>query len=111
MNEILDFFLRLSQNNNKLFLQNEEIAKTTSFLYKNFKVALNYIRYDVVCVFIRTFVCLNKHEGSQRLTIAYDMLNAAIVNPRDKEELALTLNGKKSKIKENGVIKIAIYNE
>lgn len=89
----------------------KKLPKLHHFLYKNVKVALSYIRYDVVCVFIRTFVCLNKHEGSQRLTIAYDMLNAAIVNPRDKEELALTLNGKKSKIKENGVIKIAIYNE
>lgn len=32
------------------------------------------------------------------LTPAYDLLNVAIVNPNDKEELALTLNGKKSKL-------------
>ena len=32
------------------------------------------------------------------LTPAYDLINTAIVNPTDKEELALTLNGKKSKI-------------
>lgn len=36
------------------------------------------------------------------------MLNAVIVNPRDKEELALTLNGKKSKIKADDFIKSAI---
>jgi len=33
------------------------------------------------------------------LTPAYDLLNVAIVNPKDKEELALTLNGKKSNLK------------
>ena len=35
------------------------------------------------------------------------MLNAAIVNLRDNEELALTLNGKKSKIKADDFIKAA----
>ena len=34
-----------------------------------------------------------------RLTPAYDLLNAALVNPKDTEELALTLNGRKKKIK------------
>lgn len=34
-----------------------------------------------------------------QLTPAYDLLNVAIVNPKDKEELALTLNGKKSRLK------------
>lgn len=33
-----------------------------------------------------------------RLTPAYDMLNVAIANPKDKEEMALTLNGKKAKL-------------
>lgn len=32
------------------------------------------------------------------LTPAYDLLNVAIVNPKDDEELALTLNGKKRKL-------------
>src|SRR5690606_23813195 len=35
------------------------------------------------------------------LAPAYDLLNVAIVNPEDKEELALTLEGKKSKLKRN----------
>lgn len=34
-----------------------------------------------------------------QLTPAYDLLNVAIANPKDKEELALSLNGKKSKLK------------
>lgn len=33
------------------------------------------------------------------LAPAYDLLNVAIVNPEDQEELALTLEGKKSKLK------------
>lgn len=33
------------------------------------------------------------------LAPAYDLLNVVIVNPEDKEELALTLEGKKSKLK------------
>ena len=33
------------------------------------------------------------------LTPAYDLLSTAIVMPEDKEELALTLNGKKARIK------------
>ena len=34
-----------------------------------------------------------------RLSPAYDLLNAVLVNPADTEELALTLNGKKKKLK------------
>lgn len=34
-----------------------------------------------------------------QLTPAYDLLNVAIANPKDKEEFALAINGKKSKIK------------
>ncbi len=36
--------------------------------------------------------------GKYRLSPAYDMLNTALVNTADQEELALTLNGKKSKL-------------
>lgn len=36
-----------------------------------------------------------------RLTPAYDMLNVIIANPADEEELALTLNGKKKKLKDS----------
>ena len=35
------------------------------------------------------------------LTPAYDLLSTAIAMPEDKEELALTLNGKKAKLKRN----------
>ncbi len=40
-----------------------------------------------------------------QLTPAYDLLNVAIANTNDKEELALPLNGKKSKLKLHDFIK------
>ncbi len=42
---------------------------------------------------------LIKIEESWHLSPAYDLLNVQLANPDDKEELALTLNGKKKKIK------------
>lgn len=43
-----------------------------------------------------------------QLTPAYDLLNVAIVNPKDKEELALTLNGKKSRLKLSDFLKASV---
>ncbi len=40
-----------------------------------------------------------KSTSGWLLAPAYDLLNVSIVNPKDKEELALTLEGKKSKLK------------
>jgi serine/threonine-protein kinase HipA len=40
------------------------------------------------------------------LAPAYDLLNVAIVNPEDKEELALTLEGKKNKLTKGDFIKL-----
>lgn len=38
-------------------------------------------------------------KGTYMLTPAYDLINVAIANPKDKEEMALTLNGQKSNLK------------
>lgn len=57
---------------------------------------------------LKNFSLYEPNEDKFRLTPAYDLLNVAIVNPRDKEELALTLNGKKSKIKTDDFIKAAL---
>ena len=43
-----------------------------------------------------SMICNN---GAWTLAPAYDLLNVAIVNPEDSEELALTLEGKKKKLK------------
>ncbi len=42
---------------------------------------------------------LYKPASQQVFTPAYDLVNVAFVNPKDREELALTLNGKKSNIR------------
>jgi len=41
---------------------------------------------------------LIKDEAGWKLSPAYDLLNAAIINPDDDEELALTVEGKKKKL-------------
>lgn len=43
-----------------------------------------------------------------RLTPAYDLLNSVIINPKDDEELALTLNGRKKRLRKDDFIKPAI---
>lgn len=53
---------------------------------------------------LKNFSLFEPHDGNIRLTPAYDMLNAVIINPKDDEELALTLNGKKKKLKRSDFI-------
>ena len=48
---------------------------------------------------LKNFSLYSKEQGMYVLTPAYDMLSTALVMPEDTEELALTLNGKKRKIK------------
>ncbi|MGL4631316.1 MAG: HipA domain-containing protein, partial [Leadbetterella sp.] len=48
---------------------------------------------------LKNFSLLETEDGKYTLCPAYDMLSTALVNPSDNEELALTLNGKKSKLK------------
>lgn len=47
---------------------------------------------------LKNFSIYQPNAGEYRLAPAYDLLNVAIVNPKDTEELALTLNGKKRKL-------------
>ena len=44
-------------------------------------------------------------KGKWVLTPAYDLLNVALVNPKDDEELALTLNARKNRIKKADFLK------
>lgn len=44
-------------------------------------------------------------KGKWGLTPAYDLLNVTLVNPKDDEELALTLNARKTRIKKADFIK------
>ncbi len=47
---------------------------------------------------LKNFSVLHQPDGVV-LSPAYDLLNVNLINPKDKEEVGLTLNGKKSKIK------------
>jgi serine/threonine-protein kinase HipA len=53
---------------------------------------------------LKNFSLYSKEQGKYMLTPAYDMLSTVLVMPEDKEELALTLNGKKRKIKKEDFI-------
>jgi serine/threonine-protein kinase HipA len=50
---------------------------------------------------LKNFSLYSPIKGQYMLTPAYDMLSTALVMPEDKEELALTLSGKKRKINRN----------
>ena len=50
---------------------------------------------------------LYRPSNDYQLTPAYDLINVAIANPEDKEELALSLSGKKSNLKLNDFLRSA----
>ncbi len=53
---------------------------------------------------LKNFSLYSKLRGEYLLTPAYDLVSTALVIPEDTEELALTLNGKKRKIKKNDFV-------
>lgn len=53
---------------------------------------------------LKNFSLYEPNDGMIRLAPAYDLINAVILNPKDDEELALTLNGKKKKLKHSDFI-------
>ena len=53
---------------------------------------------------LKNFSLYSKEQGKYVLTPAYDMLSTALVMTEDTEELALTLNGKKRKIKKDDFV-------
>lgn len=48
---------------------------------------------------LKNFSLIENNLGEYEFSPAYDLLNTALVIPDDKEESALTINGKKSKLK------------
>lgn len=54
---------------------------------------------------LKNFSLLDHDKLGMTLSPAYDLVNTKLVNPKDDEELALTLNGKKKKIKKHDFIK------
>lgn len=84
----------------------EQIAKTILLYSYTPKLDLtNYIQLVLFCfvtgnndMHLKNF-SLYRPTERYNLTPAYDLLNVAIANPKDKEELALTLSGKKSNLR------------
>ena len=84
----------------------EQIAKTILQYSNTPKLDLtNYMQLLLFCfvtgnndMHLKNFSLYRPAEG-YKLTPAYDLLNVAIVNPKDKEELALTLSGRKTKLR------------
>jgi len=56
---------------------------------------------------LKNFSLYEPQDGVIRLAPAYDLLNVAIINPNDDEELALTLNGRKKKLAKENFLKCA----
>lgn len=84
----------------------EQIAKTIANFSSMPKLDLvNYMQVQLFSfvtgnndMHLKNF-SLYRPKRLYQLTPAYDLLNVAIANPKDKEELALPLNGKKSRLK------------
>lgn len=53
---------------------------------------------------LKNFSLYSRQKGIYQLTPAYDLLSTALIIPEDTEELALTLNGKKRKLKRSDFI-------
>lgn len=53
---------------------------------------------------LKNFSLLDQPGLGMTLSPAYDLVNTALVNPADDEEMALTLNGKKKKLKKHDFI-------
>ncbi len=53
---------------------------------------------------LKNFSLLEHPEMGMTLSPAYDLINTALVNPADEEEMALTLNGKKKKFKKHDFV-------
>lgn len=54
---------------------------------------------------LKNFSLYNPHGTGHTLTPAYDLVSTALVMPEDKEELALTLNGKKRNLRKDDFAK------
>jgi serine/threonine-protein kinase HipA len=53
---------------------------------------------------LKNFSLLEQPGLGMTLSPAYDLVNTALVNPEDEEEMALTLNGRKKKLKKSDFV-------
>ena len=79
------------------------IAKYSSFPGQD---ALEFFQLAVFCfltgnadMHLKNFSLLTQPDGTVRLSPAYDLVATKLVNPADDEDTALTLNGRKKRLK------------
>lgn len=92
----------------------EQIAKTIMQYCDMPKLDItNYMQLLLFCfitgnndMHLKNF-SLYKPDSSYQLSPAYDLINVTIANPNDKEELALTLSGRRSRLQLNDFIQAA----
>nr|WP_317129443.1 HipA domain-containing protein [Litoribacter populi] len=85
----------------------EQIAKAIKKLSKTPGLDLvNFYELVLFCfltgnadMHLKNFSLINHPSIGPTLSPGYDLLNTALVNPADEEQMALTLNGKKNRIK------------
>jgi serine/threonine-protein kinase HipA len=90
----------------------EQIAKT--ILKYSATAGLDLINFFELVLFsfltgnadmhLKNFSLLEQPGLGMVLSPAYDLVNTALVNPADDEEMALNLNGKKNKLKKNDFV-------
>jgi serine/threonine-protein kinase HipA len=104
-------FCQLSENltEHKYRGSIEKIGKLTYLFTKNqgfeaqrlFELVLFCYLTGNADMHLKNFSIIENSLGEYELSPAYDLLNTAIVMPDDKEESALTINGKRSKLNPN----------
>lgn len=100
---LLDMF-QITEAYDKYKSSMEKIGKSLHNYSSNTLLdKLNFFELSVFCfltgnndMHLKNFSMINKND-QWILSPAYDLLNVSIVNPNDKEEMALTLDGKKKK--------------
>lgn len=110
-------FCQLSENltEHKYRGSIEKIGKLTYSFTKNhgfeaqrlFELVLFCYLTGNADMHLKNFSLIENSLGDYELSPAYDLLNTAIVMPEDKEESALTINGKKSKLNRNDFQELA----
>ncbi|NQX81327.1 MAG: HipA domain-containing protein [Flavobacteriaceae bacterium] len=111
---MLDMF-QITQAVNKYKSSMEKISKALNSYTTN--IVFDKIQFFELTVFsflfgnndmhLKNFSMIETPLGWS-LSPAYDLLNVAIINPEDKEELALTLNGKKNRLNKQDFNSFAI---
>ena len=92
----------------------EQVAKTIALYSSIPKLDLtNYMQLLLFCfvtgnndMHLKNFSLYRPSQGYQ-LTPAYDLLNVAVANPGDKEELALPLSGRKTRLRQEDFLSAA----